>query len=53
MEKKISLTQKELRDLRAPGWSCFENYDRDRCVGKCSQRELRLCRKVTLFLKRR
>lgn len=51
-KEKICLTRKELREFRSPGWDCFGKYGQIGCDLKCSQRELRVCRKVTLFLRR-
>lgn len=50
--KKISLTAKELFEVRFPRKGCFFRYNEHPCRRECSERVFRLCRKVTLLYRR-
>jgi hypothetical protein len=50
--EKISLTRRQLQEVTNPLWRCFGKYDQVGCGLECSQHTHRLCRKVTLFLRR-
>ena len=50
--EKISLTKRQLQEVRNPMWACFGKYDQVGCGLECSQATHRLCRKVTRFLRR-
>ncbi len=52
MKNKISLTQKELWEVKQPRMGCFWRYDEGPCHRECSDSILRLCRKATLFLRK-
>ena len=50
-EKKISLTAKELIEVRYPAWACFGQYNEVGCGLKCEKSTHLLCRKVNRFLR--
>lgn len=51
-QEKISLTRKELLEVRYPSWVCLGRYNQEGCDPKCSVSTFLFCRKVTLFLGR-
>lgn len=48
----ISLTAKELFEVRFPKWACFGRFNQEGCGLKCARSTHLLCRKVNLFLGR-
>lgn len=51
-QDKISLTAKELIEVRYPPWACFGQYNEVGCGLKCEMSTHLLCHKVNRFLRR-